>query len=76
MTCRQLGGACDLVFEAETFEEMAALSKKHGTEMFAQKDQEHMVAMNAMMGMMQKPGAMEEWMQARRQEFEKLPASS
>ena len=27
MTCRQLGGACDLGFRAESFEEMAELSK-------------------------------------------------
>ena len=34
MTCRQLGGACELEFRANTFEEMAELSKKHGMEMF------------------------------------------
>ncbi len=28
MTCRQLGGACDKKFHAETFDEMAELSKK------------------------------------------------
>lgn len=33
MTCKQLGGACDLEFKAETFEEMAELSKKHGMDM-------------------------------------------
>ena len=34
MTCNQLGGACDLEFHAETFDEMAQLSKQHGMEMF------------------------------------------
>ena len=34
MTCKQLGGACDLKFNASTFEEIAELSKKHGTDMF------------------------------------------
>ena len=29
MTCKQLGGACDLVFIGETFEELANQSKKH-----------------------------------------------
>lgn len=30
MTCKQLGGACDKEFHAQTFEEMAELSKQHG----------------------------------------------
>ena len=38
MTCKQLGGACDQEFQAETFEEMAALSQQHGKEMFQQQD--------------------------------------
>ena len=29
MTCKQLGGACDRVFHANSFEEIAELSKKH-----------------------------------------------
>ena len=32
MTCRQLGGACDAVFRAQSFEDMAKLSKQHGME--------------------------------------------
>lgn len=34
MTSKQLGGACNLAFHAETFEEMAKLSKQQGAEMF------------------------------------------
>ena len=30
MTCRELGGACDLEFHANTFDEIAQLSQKHG----------------------------------------------
>ena len=41
MTCKQLGGACDKVFRANTFEEMADMSKKHGMEMFQKKDEKH-----------------------------------
>ena len=37
MTCDQLGGACKETFQAETFEEMAELSKQHGMAMFAAK---------------------------------------
>lgn len=34
MTCKHLGGVCDKGFHANTFEEMADMSKKHGMEMF------------------------------------------
>ncbi|MGS0526510.1 hypothetical protein ACU8V7_16330 [Zobellia nedashkovskayae] len=37
MTCKQLGGACDMEFSANTFEEIADLSKNHGMEMFQKK---------------------------------------
>ena len=44
MTCRQLGGACDLEFQAESFEEMAELSKQHGVETFRQSEPAHLQA--------------------------------
>ncbi len=46
LTCKQLGGACDLEFHANTFEEMAEMSKKHGMEMFQKNDEPHLKAMN------------------------------
>ncbi len=73
MTCRDLGGACDLVFQAETFEEIAAMSKAHGTEMFAKKDAEHLEAMQAMRELMKTPQAMKEWFMGRKAAFEALP---
>jgi predicted small metal-binding protein len=39
MTCNQLGGACELQFNANTFEEMAEMSKKHGMEMYQKGDE-------------------------------------
>lgn len=75
MTCRQLGGACDLEFHAETFEEMAALSQQHGMEMHKAQDAAHLEAMQAMQGLMQSQEDMENWYEARRQEFESLPES-
>jgi hypothetical protein len=71
MTCNQLGGACDKVFTAATFEEMAALSQQHGKEMFGAQDAAHMSAMNEMMAIMQN-GKMDEWMNARKAEFDAL----
>ena len=73
MTCKQLGGACDLEFHANTFDEMAELSKKHGMQMFQKEDKEHMDAMNKMQELMQSPGAMQKWFEERNKEFETLP---
>lgn len=73
MTCKQLGGACGLEFHAETFEEIAEISKRHGTEMFQQGDEAHLKAMNEMQELMQKPEAMQEWFEYKRKEFDSLP---
>lgn len=72
MTCKQLGGACDLAFTAETFAEIAEMSKNHGTEMYQQQDGPHLEAMQKMMEMMQDPVALQKWMEAKRDEFEAL----
>lgn len=72
MTCKQLGGACDKVFQAETFEEMAELSKKHGFEMFQKGDQAHLQAMDAMKELMKSPDAMQKWFQDKKEAFEAL----
>jgi len=72
MTCKQLGGACDLVFRANTFEEIAAQSKKHGMEMYKAGDEAHLKAMQEMQILMQSPGAMAKWMEGKRKEFDAL----
>ena len=73
MKCNQLGGACDTEFHANTFEEIAEMSKQHGMEMFQQNDEAHLKAMNEMRSLMQDTEAMEAWFEARRREFESLP---
>lgn len=73
MTCKQLGGACDLEFHANSFEEMAEMAKKHGMEMFQKKDEAHLKAMNEMQELMKSPQAMNEWFENKRKEFEALP---
>ncbi len=72
MTCKQLGGACDKEFHANTFEEMAEISSKHGMEMFQKGDEEHLKAMNEMKEIMGKPEAMEEWFNNKKKEFDAL----
>ena len=73
MTCRQLGGACDQEFHANTFEEMAELSKKHGMEMFQKGDEKHLKAMSDTQALMKSPDAMKEWFESKRKAFAALP---
>ena len=73
MTCKQLGGACDKEFHANTFGEMAKMSKQHGMEMFQRGDEAHLNAMNEMQELMKSPEAMNEWFENRRKEFDALP---
>ena len=73
MTCHQLGGACDMVFQAETFEEMAKLSKEHGTEMFKIQDPAHLEAMSKMQELMKSPEDIQKWFAERRAAFDALP---
>ena len=73
MTCKQLGGACDKKFHANSFDEMAELSKKHGLEMFQKGDESHLKAMNEMKDHMKTPEAMKAWFDAKRKDFDALP---
>jgi len=73
MTCIQLGGACELEFRAETFEQMAELSQQHGMEMLQKQDAAHLGAMQQMQELMKDPDAMKTWFDSRRDEFDNLP---
>jgi hypothetical protein len=73
MTCKQLGGACELAFHANSFDEMAQMSKKHGMQMFQSGDEAHLQAMNKMQELMKTPEAMKEWFENKRKEFDALP---
>jgi len=73
MTCKQLGGACDKEFKANTFEEMGELAKQHGMGMAQQGDEAHLKVMGEMMQLMQDPQAMKEWMEKKKKEFDALP---
>ncbi len=72
MTCQQLGGACSITFSANTFEEIAELSKQHGMEMFQKQDAAHLQAMEKMQQLMQSPEAMQQWFNNKREEFDGL----
>jgi len=68
MTCKQLGGACDKAFTANTFEEIEEMSKRHGMEMFQKNDKPHLEAMNKMRALMKSSDsdAMHEWLKKKR----------
>ena len=72
MSCKQLGGACNKEFHADTFEEIAEMSKKHGMKMFQENDELHLNAMNEMQELMQKPEAMKDWFENMKKEFDAL----
>ncbi|MDC7239911.1 MAG: DUF1059 domain-containing protein [Spirochaetales bacterium] len=73
MKCKDLGGACEREFHAPTFEEMAEISRNHGIEMLKKQDRPHLEAMNRMREIMEDPQKMQEWINSKRMEFDKLP---
>ena len=73
MTCKQLGGACEKQFQANSFDEIADMSKLHGMEMFQKQDAEHLEAMKRIQALMLQPDAMQEWFENKKKEFDNLP---
>lgn len=73
MTCKELGGACDHEFKAETFDELQEQVKAHGGEMFMKQDAPHMEAIQKMMAMMSNPEEMNKWMEEKKALFNTLP---
>lgn len=73
MTCNELGGACEHKFEAETFKEIAELSKKHGMKMFQQGDKAHLKAMAQMRKLFGTPEALQAWYKQKEVVFNSLP---
>jgi predicted small metal-binding protein len=74
MTCKQLGGACDQKFSANSFDEIAMMVSKHAREMVQNGDQAHVEAMNEMRNSMTSPEATKAWMDDKRKAFDALPA--
>ena len=58
---------------ADSFEEIAEMSKKHGMEMFQKADEKHLKVMNEMKEIMQSPAAMKDWFDSKKREFDALP---
>jgi predicted small metal-binding protein len=76
MTCKQLGGACDQTFSANTFDEIAMMVSKHAREKVQQGDGPHIEAMNEMRKSMTSPEAVNAWMDEKRKAFNNLADSA
>lgn len=76
MSCKQLGGACNQTFSAQSFDEIAMMVSKHAREMVQQGDAAHTQAMNEMRIQMTSPDAMKAWMDDKRKTFDALPESN
>ena len=72
MTCKQLGDACDLEFQANTFEKISELSKKHGKGMFEKNDAAHLEVMKKMQELMQNPKDMKKQFEDKRKKFDSI----
>ena len=72
MTCKELGGACDIKFQAETFGQMTEISMQHGIEMMQENDEAHLKAIQNMKEIMQNPVTMNQWFIERQAEFDAL----
>ena len=72
MTCKQLGGACNQEFQANSFAEIAEMSRQHGMQMVQNNDAAHLKAMNDMRQLMQTPDAMADWFETKKNEFDML----
>ena len=75
MTCRQLGGPCDLPLHGETADEVIKAQDKHLKEMVAGGDEAHKEANEAMRGRWKHPVAGLGWYRDIKKTFAALPES-
>ena len=73
MTCRQLGGACDLPLHGETADEVIKAQDKHLKEAVAAGDEAHKSALNDMKGRWKNPIKGMGWYKNTKRAFAALP---
>jgi hypothetical protein len=73
MSCKQLGGACDKLFSANTFDEILVLSQSHGKEKLEDGDEKHLKAMAKINELMKDSNKMQSWFDNKVKKFESLP---
>ncbi len=73
MTCKQLGGPCDLEFSASTADEVIKAQDKHLRQIVAGGDQSHESALKEMKGRWKNPIAGMGWYRKTKRDFASLP---
>ena len=75
MTCKQLGGPCDLALRGETADEVIKAQDKHLRAAVAAGDQTHGEALQGMKGRWKRPLAGMSWYRQAKRDFAALPGS-
>lgn len=73
MTCKQLGGPCDLPLHGETANEVIKAQDSHLKEMVASGDETHQSARKGMKGRWKNPVAGMGWYRKAKRDFAALP---
>ena len=73
MTCRQLGGPCELQLHGETADEVIKAQDKHLNEAVAGGDELHEDALRAMKGRWKHPVSGMKWYRTAKRDFAALP---
>jgi predicted small metal-binding protein len=73
MTCRQLGGACDLALRGDTADEVIKAQDKHLREVVAAGDEAHESALKEMKGRWKRPVSGMRWYRKTKRDFAELP---
>jgi predicted small metal-binding protein len=73
MTCRQLGGACDLALSADTADEVIKAQDRHLREAVASGDTTHEPALKDMKGRWKNPLKGMGWYRDTKKSFASLP---
>jgi predicted small metal-binding protein len=73
MTCKKLGGACDLALRGETADEVIKAQDQHLKEVVAGGDNAHEAALNDMKGRWKHPIKGMGWYRKTKRDFAELP---
>jgi hypothetical protein len=73
MTCKQLGGPCDLAHHGETADDVIKAQDKHLKEMAASGDEAHAPAAKDMKGRWKHPISGMSWYKNAKKDFAALP---
>jgi predicted small metal-binding protein len=73
MTCKDLGGSCDLALHGDTADEIIKAQDKHLKEVVAGGDESHEGALNAMKGRWKNPIKGMGWYRQTKRDFAALP---